>query len=85
MGKGGHTFFDTPLISFLIPPSIVCLVISRHNSLSGKNSGREYGGTKVPETLIYENSGSIYQFSMLLKLVVMLSEILGGGWPKMAT
>jgi hypothetical protein len=32
---------------------------------------------------MYENSASTYQSATLLKLVVMISEILGDGFPKM--
>ena len=85
MGKGGHTFFENPLSSFLIPPIMVYLMISRQASLLGINNGRVCGGTEAPKTLMYENSSSTYQSATLLKLTAMLSEILGGGLPKMVT
>jgi len=34
---------------------------------------------------MYENFASTYQLATLLKLIAMLSEILGGGLPKMVT
>jgi hypothetical protein len=85
IGKGGHTFFDTPLSSLLIPLSTDCVAISQHNRLSGRNSERAYGGTEVSKTLIYKNYSSRYQSSTLLGLAAMLYDILGSGWPKMAT
>jgi hypothetical protein len=60
-------------------------VISRQASLSGIRKGKAYGVTEAPKTLMYENSFSTYQSTTLLKFFVMLSDILGGGLPKMAT
>ena len=85
MGKGGHIFFENPFSSLLMPPITVFLAISRQAILSGINNGRECGGTEALKTLMYENSSSTYQSATLLKLVAMLSEILGGGLPKMVT
>jgi hypothetical protein len=64
---------------------MICLAISWKASLSGMNNGKAFGGIEALKTLRYENYASTYQSAILLRFTAIISEILGGGWPKNVT